>query len=113
MILRKLAHWLRHSSHVHIRQHGVQSLSDLVGLLDRFLDDELRYALEWDDFISWENSAPGIEAIRERIAQTEPLFFSKDPAQIAKGVEIVVEERNRAASFAGEKLRSLGGVDAA
>jgi hypothetical protein len=107
MILRKLAHWLRHSRHVHIRESGVHSLPDLVNLVDRFLDDELRYGWEWDDFVSWDNSSPAIEAIRERIAQAEPLFFSKDPAQIARGVEILLEERNRAASLIGESIRPL------
>jgi len=54
-------------------------MSELVEILDRFLNGSMRYPLEWDDFISWENSNPNIEAIRNRIAETEPLFFSKNP----------------------------------
>jgi hypothetical protein len=112
MVFRKLAHWLRHSRHVHIRESGVHSLSALVNLVDRFLDDELRYGWEWDDFVSWDHSSPAIEAFRQRIAQTEPLFLSKDPTKIAQGTEILLEERNRAASLIGEAIRPLdsGGV---
>ena len=82
-------------------------MSDLVALIDRFLNDKLSYALEWDDFISWKNGNPNVEAIRERIAITEPLFFSKKKADREHGVKLIVEERNRAAALAGMDPRSF------
>jgi hypothetical protein len=112
-MFRRIAHWLRHSPHVHIRQGGVQSLSDLVELIDRFVDDELRYVLEWDDFISWDHSTPEIEAIRARIAATEPLFFSKDPEKVAHANELLLEQRNQAALLAGKAVRTRAASDAA
>ena len=112
-MFRKLTHWLRHSPHVHVRQDGVQTLSDLVELIDRFLDGELRYALEWDDFISWDHTTFQIEAIRDRIAATEPLFFSKDPAKVAHAIELLLEQRNQAALLAGKPVRTQAASDAA
>lgn len=106
-MLKSLTNWFRHSEHFHLRQSGVATLSELVGVLDRFLDDRLHYPLEWDDFVSWKNSAPAIEPIRERIAATEPLFFSQNPADRAKGAQIVLEERNRAAALAGLPTRTI------
>jgi hypothetical protein len=112
-VLKKLANWLKGSQHFHLRQGDVSTLSDLVGLLDRFLGNNSRYPLEWDDFVSWKNSAPAIESIRERIAATEPLFFSADPDDRVKGAEIILEERNRAAAMVGEPARTLHSYDAA
>ena len=112
-MLKKLANWLKESQHLHLRQGDVSALSELVGLLDRFLSDSLRYPLEWDDFVSWKNSAPAIESIRERVAATEPLFFSSDPSDRVKGAETVLEERNRAAAILGEPARTLDSYDAA
>lgn len=102
-----LKRWLRNSSHAHMRQAEVASLSDLVSLLDGFLDNNLRYPLEWDDFISWENRAPAIEEVRKVIEATEPLFFSTDPEKQAEGAAIVLEQRNRAAAFLGRPARTL------
>jgi hypothetical protein len=82
-------------------------MEGLVALIDRFLDDKLSYELEWDDFISWKNSNANIEAIRERIAKTEPLFFSKIRADRERAVGLLVEERNRAAAFVGIDPRSF------
>jgi hypothetical protein len=106
-VFRKLASWLRNSSHFHLKQEDIASLPQLVGLLDRFLDDELQFPLEWDDFISWGNKAPAIEAFRVRIAATEPLFFSEARDDRHRGVEIVVNERNQAAKLAGIPAREL------
>ena len=106
-MLKKLTSWLRHSSHVHVRQAEPSSLSELVALLDRFLDDRLHYPLEWDDFVAWENHAPAIESIRIRIAATEPLFFSGSANDLVKGSAVVLEERNRAAALAGQPARAL------
>ena len=112
-MFRKLSRWLQRSPHVHIRESSVNSVSDLIDIVDRFLDGEMHYALEWDDFVSWDSSVPTIEPFRERIAQTEPLFFSKDPVQIARGVSILVEQRNKAAVLIGTPLRPSSSADAA
>ncbi|HEY5237661.1 MAG TPA: hypothetical protein VIJ62_04710 [Rhizomicrobium sp.] len=81
-------------------------MQQLVGLLDRFLEGKMNYELEWDDFISWKNSNPNIELIRERIAETEPLFFSKKTSDRKNAFDLLVEERNRAAAIIGLSTRS-------
>lgn len=97
--------WLRTSPHVHLDQRRPETVQQLIELLDRFLDGKLQYELEWDDFISWKNKNPNIELIRERIAGTEPLFFSKSPADRAHAVELLIEERNRSAALIGRSPR--------
>jgi hypothetical protein len=77
------------------------------------LDDDLRYLLEWDDFISFESQTPAIESIRDRIADTELLFFSKDLTQINRGIAIVLSERNQAAALIGTMARLPSASDAA
>ena len=112
-MFRKLTRWLQRSPHVHIRGSGVNSVSDLIDIVDRFLDGETRYALEWDDFVSWDSSVPAIETFRRTIAQSEPMLFSKDPVQIARGVSILIEQRNKAAALIGKPLRPSSSADAA
>jgi hypothetical protein len=112
-VLKKLTSWLRNSEHIHVRQPEISTLSELIELLDRFLGNSARYPLEWDDFVSWTNQAPAIEAIRQRIATTETLFFSQDPAERSKGADIVLAERNRAAALVGQPARTLRSYDAA
>jgi hypothetical protein len=82
-------------------------MSDLVALLDRFIDGRLNYELEWDDFISWQHTNPNIEAIRLRIAETEALFFSNVITDRKRAVEMLVDERNRAAALVGAPPRSF------
>jgi hypothetical protein len=96
---------LRDSQHVHLKQEPVHDLSSCLGLLDRFLGDGLRYPLEWDDFISWRHHNPGIESVREALADTEALFFSSDPLKRREGFEIVLAERNRIAAIVGLPAR--------
>jgi len=100
-ILARFRRWLRHSPLVHLKQDPVQDLRSCVGILDRFLKDELRYPLEWDDFVSWPHVSPGIETVRERVAETERLFFSKDLGERRKGFDAVLAERNRIAAIVG------------
>ena len=103
-IFRKLIQTLRHSRRLHLRERGVANASDLVGLIDRFRTDELKYELEWDDFISWSNANPTVEEARNRIANLEPLFFSKEQKRRAKAVALLIEERNRLASLCGMEI---------
>jgi hypothetical protein len=112
-VLKKIKSWLRRSEHIHIRQPEISTLSELIELLDRFLGNNARYPLEWDDFVSWTHEAPAIEVIRHRIAATEQLFFSQDPADRSKGADIVLAERNRAAALVGLPARTLRSYDAA
>jgi hypothetical protein len=98
---------------VHLKQEPIHDLRSCLGLLDRFLGDGLRYPLEWDDFVSWPHVSPGIEAVREKVAATEPLFFSSDPSERREGFEIVLAERNRLAAIIGvpaRELSALGGL---
>ncbi len=102
-----IGRWLRNSARIHVRSREVATIADLVALIDRFLDDKLDYALEWDDFISWNHGNPNIELIRTRIAATEPLFFSDSEIDHDRGMAIVVDERNRAAALVNISERTL------
>lgn len=101
-----LRRWLRESNVIHVREQNVASTEDALALIDRFIDDELRYPLEWDDFISWSSDVPGVEAIRERIAALEPLAFSVDPAERARFAETLIVQRNELASLLGLHSRA-------
>lgn len=74
--------WIRsffeRSSVLHIRRHEVSSTPEAVELIRRFIDNNLNYAMEWDDFISWKNSNDEIEEIRNAIGDHERLLFSKN-----------------------------------
>jgi hypothetical protein len=102
---RVMLKWLHTSTRVHLNQQRPDTFENLVALLDRFLDGKLRYDLEWDDFISWKNENTNIEMIREKIAKTEPLFFSKALSDRMRAVELLVEERNRTAALIGQPPR--------
>lgn len=93
------------SNRVHLRQEPAIDLKELVGLIDRFLDGPMRYEMEWDDFISWENDNPHIEEVRKRISQFEPLLFSTNAADREIYGEKLTEERNRVAALLGLSLR--------
>ena len=106
-MLTRMRRWLRGTRHVHLRENRVTDLRSLVKLVDRFIDGRLEYPLEWDDFISWKNDNPGVEAIRDRIAGLEPLFFAKDRGDRAKAIEVLVSERNRAAALVAIPMRHV------
>lgn len=93
------------SHRVHLRQNPAESTRDLVDLIDRFLDGPMRYDLEWDDFISWQNSNAHVEEIRNRIGQFEPLLFSKDKSDRSLYRQKLIEERNRLARLLGMVVR--------
>ena len=95
----------REAPYVHFRERGVHDFADLVGLIDRFIDGQIRYGLEWDDFISWKQENPNVEAIRQRIGSHERLLFSKSPEDRTAYVSVLIEERNRAAAFVGIRAR--------
>jgi hypothetical protein len=98
--------WLRQSPRIHIRQKSPQTMSEIVALFDRFLFEErMSYPLEWDDFISWKNSNPNIEAIRERLGSFEALLFSRDINDKAEYRRQALSERNRAAALIGIAAR--------
>lgn len=101
----RLTRWLHVSPHIHIRARNVSTISDAVDLFDRFLDDAMKYDLEWDDFISWEHENVCIEAVRERLGNSEALLFSKLPTDRARYVAAVLAERNRLAAFVGRSPR--------
>jgi hypothetical protein len=82
-----------------VREDPVRDLRSCLGLLDRFLDGTTGYPLEWDDFISWPSDSPRVEAIRERLAALEPLFFSKGTHDRERALSLLLEERNRLAAL--------------
>ena len=100
-VLDRLRNWLRFSPHFHVKDDPVHDLRSCVELIDRFIDDRCRYPLEWDDFISWSHSSPGIDSVRVTIADLEPMFFSADPESRAEATRQLVAERNRVAALLG------------
>lgn len=92
----KLRNSLIQSNRIHLRQQGVNSLRDLVSLIDRFMGDgdQMQYGLEWDDFISWSNPNAPIEAIRQRLLEFEALLFGS-PKDRAKYGELLLAEREK------------------
>jgi hypothetical protein len=101
---RAIRKFLRNSSRVHVREPGPTNYRELVDLLDRFIDDEMRYPLEWDDFISWEHQNPNIEAVRNRIAAWEPLAFGS-ATERDRFFELFVSVRNECAALVGIAVR--------
>jgi hypothetical protein len=75
--------------------------TDLVSLIDRFIDGNVSYPLEWDDFISWPQDNPNLEAVRLRIGERESLLFSDKAEDKTKYGQIVINERNRLAAILG------------
>jgi hypothetical protein len=100
-VFKKIREWLHRSPHFHIRADGVNTIRDVIDLVDRFVDGKVRYPLEWDDFISWPHQDPNIEVFRERLGACEPYLFSKAPADRVKAVAILIAERNRIAALIG------------
>ena len=106
-MFRRLKLFLRNSRRVHARQSDFATPCDALAVIDRFLAGAApEYPLEWDDFISWKNKNPFIERIRCRIAETEPMFFSKEPAQMLRATEIVLLARNDLAAICGAPAKS-------
>jgi hypothetical protein len=101
----KIRTWLNKSDHFHLRRNGVVDLESFIDLVDRFIDGDVRYPLEWDDFISWKNADANVEKARDRIASAEPLFFSKNERDRREALTILLEERNEAARFVGMPSR--------
>lgn len=91
---------LRYSAHIHFRQQ-VTDLRALVGVMDRFVDGAALYELEWDDFISWANTNPNLEQIRNTLGAYESMLFSRDRDQQLAYRKKVVELRNSAAAKVG------------
>jgi hypothetical protein len=98
-----VVNWLRaaltRSSIIHARQQPAQNAEELVELIDRFLDDKLRYDMEWDDFISWKSDSHQVESLRNEIGNFEGLLFSNAPEDRLAYCERLIEIRNRTASF--------------
>ena len=111
-----LGPWLKRifeqSPRVHIRQEVAATPGDLIDLIDRFMDGRTRYPLEWDDFISWEQTNPNVEAVRREIGMHERWLFSEDRAKINAYGFRVVEQRNRLAAIIGRPQRPLPTLNA-
>lgn len=67
----------------------------------------MKYPLEWDDFISWEQTNPNLEAVREAIGRHEAWLFSGNKAKRIAYLQRVIEERNRLAALLGRSQRDL------
>ena len=84
-----------------MRQCGPSNLAAMVELIDRFIDGPMKYPLEWDDFTSCESQIPAVERFRDRIAELEPLLFSKSLGDRRVFVSKLVVIRNEAAAIVG------------
>jgi hypothetical protein len=101
----RIRRWLLNSERVHIRENRVVELPHLVAILDRFLDDNQDYPLEWDDFISWKNSTPEVEVFRERIAGLEKAFLTGISQERDEAIREAVYIRNLVAAQCGIPAR--------
>ena len=101
----KVLNWFRTSKHFHIHQENINNINDLVDLIDRFLDGNIRYPLEWDDFISWNHRSIHIQNACNRIGMFEKLLFSKNMSDREEYVKRLIEERNLLAKQVGITLR--------
>ena len=104
-MFKRIRQWLRSSERVHIRESRVVGLPQLVALFDKFLDDNLDYPLEWDDFISWENANPEIEVFRDRIAGLEKALLAGSDQERDEAIREVISVRNLVAERCGIPAR--------
>lgn len=96
---------MTNTSRLHVRRRGVKDVSDVVELIDRFLDEKLEYSMEWDDFISWKQEDSQLEEVRQRIGRHETLLFSAAPDDRQEYISLLIEERNRIAAQVGQTVR--------
>lgn len=62
----------------HRRRRPAQTIQEARDLIERFANDCPSYDFEWDDFVSWENENPTIEAVRKKLETVEDLIISND-----------------------------------
>jgi hypothetical protein len=108
LVFDKIKKILRNSSRVHLRDTEVSSLSQVLEVIDRFIDGNPRRPLEWDDFVSWDNSNSGVEKVRQRIAALEGEFFSKSADERWEAHVKLVGIRNEIAALTGVRSRDVG-----
>ena len=111
-MISNLLQWVRDmlvkSPRFHLRNSEVESKADLVDLLDRFIEDNLQYPLEWDDFVSWQNSNRVVEDARLEIAALENDFCSNSTSDREKALRTLKGIRDHIAASLGRpsKYRS-------
>lgn len=102
---------LKTSHRVHLHR-SVTSVAEAIGVIDRFIDGNPKYPLEWDDFISWESSLAGVERMRNEIKTMEPMFLSQDRTVRLQAHRKLIEIRNYYSTFNGIAPRSDPVADA-
>ncbi len=65
-----------------------------------------------DDFISWEQANPNVEAVRVAIGRYEGWLFSRNRSKIDAYAYRAAEERNRLAAMIGRPPRDMPVLDA-
>jgi hypothetical protein len=103
-LVNRIRDYFKRSKRIHLRSN-VETVSDAIRLIDRFLDGTMRYPLEWDDFISWENENPSVEVLRAKIADLEPGFMSRDAGGKQEAINETVRLRNQYAALVGIPIR--------
>lgn len=111
LIIERVRSWLRKSPRIHVKQDVASTPTELISLIDRFMENELRYGLEWDDFISWEQDNWLAEEARNAIGEFEPFLFSQELSDREIYIAAVVRQRNKIAAIIGAPQRwSFGDV---
>ena len=109
--IRWLSDCMVRSSVVHIRGQKITSVKEAIQLMDRFVDNNVEYPLQWDDFVSWKNPNPSVEKVRDELADLEPYFFSRDRQMKSQGANKIINVRNKYAMQLGVPLRDTLGED--
>ena len=104
-ILDKIREFFIRNNFIHQKGPPVSSLRELVDLIDRFIDNDMHYGLEWDDFISWKNESSLIEDFRQEIGNYEPLLFSKSRSKMLEYCNNLIEIRNSIADRIAHPIR--------
>jgi hypothetical protein len=104
-LLRRIRDYFKQSQRAHLRSR-VNSLREAINLIDRFIDGNMHYPLAWDDFISWENENPSVEALRDKVADLELKLVSKNREQKRGAARETIRLRNHYAGLIGIPSRS-------
>jgi len=110
-IKERVRSWLRKSTRIHAREDVANTPTELINLIDRFMENKLQYELEWDDFISWRQDNWLVEEARNSIGEFESFLFSKELSARKIYMAAVVRQRNKIAAIIGASQRwSFGDV---
>jgi hypothetical protein len=85
----------------HMQRRPVSAPSELIDVVDKFLDDKLDYDFQWDDFISWRNQNSSLEKFRNQIGEYERYLFSDSIKDRIIYCNRLIDLRNDLAAIVG------------